>query len=59
MPFVCDACGHRQDPAARLAWYEGTGADLDEAGELDAVYLCAQCYQRLDAEEKPRWRPVR
>ena len=59
MPFVCDACGRRQDPALPLAWYEGSGADLEEAGESEEAYLCGECYRRLDAEEKPRWRPVR
>lgn len=56
MPYICDGCGRRGAPSAKEEWYQGTsGEAMDDAEVIDIVYLCPQCFQRLDQEEKPRW----
>lgn len=62
MQLICASCGRRGDRDS-ASWYEGSERDLtldrDETAVEDGAVLCDDCFRTLDAEERPRWRPLR
>ncbi len=60
--FVCTACDRTGERDDGLTWYEGSIRDVeldpDETAIEDGVFLCEDCYKRLDPEERPRWKPI-
>lgn len=59
--IVCVSCG-RHGNRDTLQWYEGSVRDVvldpDETAVEDGAFLCADCYHRIDPEDRPRWKPL-
>ncbi len=60
--LVCVSCGRGGRRDNGTEWYEGSvweiALDPDDAAIENGVYLCGDCYCRIDPEDRPRWKPL-
>lgn len=59
MPYICDACGRHGVSSSEERWHEGVPVVAEDEEVIDLIYLCPECFARLENEEKPRWRELK